>query len=320
MPDAVLRVSRIRRTFGRERVVAVDDVSFSISAGQILCLLGPNGAGKTTTVSMCSTVLAPTSGEISVAGVDAVAEPRAARRHIGLVLGGDRGFYQRASARDNLLFFADVSGVPRTQRSSRVDDALEAVSLSSRAGDPVRELSRGMTQRLHIARALLGRPALLLLDEPTNGLDPEIARDVRALVRSLASTGTAVLLTTHYMTEAEMLADRLLVIIGGVVASEGTVADVVATSGVSTVSTSSTDVVPRVLADDLMRSGATGPVSTEVRDGRTHLRVPWTHEPQLDLLSALLLEHTGGVPTDLVTRPATLEESYLALVQSRTVS
>ena len=132
------------RDLGAKNFRAVDNISFDINAGQILCLLGPNGAGKTTTINMCSTLLVPTSGKIEVAGVDAVAQPRAARQHIGLVLGGDRGFYSRATARDNLLFFADVLGVPRKLLKTRVEDALAAVALTDRADSKVQDFSRGM--------------------------------------------------------------------------------------------------------------------------------------------------------------------------------
>lgn len=221
------------RDLGAKNFRAVDNISFDINAGQILCLLGPNGAGKTTTINMCSTLLAPTSGKIEVAGVDAVAQPRAARQHIGLVLGGDRGFYSRATARDNLLFFADVLGVPRKLRKTRVEDALAAVALTDRADSKVQDFSRGMKQRLHIARGLLNNPALLFLDEPTNGLDPELALEVRKLVKTLAQGGTGVLLTTHYLAEAQALADDLLIINEGKTAFHGSLKDLRAHSSLA---------------------------------------------------------------------------------------
>lgn len=221
------------RDLGAKNFRAVDNISFDINAGQILCLLGPNGAGKTTTINMCSTLLAPTSGKIEVAGVDAVAQPRAARQHIGLVLGGDRGFYSRATARDNLLFFAEVLGVPRKLRKTRIEDALAAVALTDRADSKVQDFSRGMKQRLHIARGLLNDTALLFLDEPTNGLDPELALEMRKLVKTLAQGGTGVLLTTHYLAEAQTLADDLLIIIEGKTAFHGTLQDLRAHSSLA---------------------------------------------------------------------------------------
>ena len=168
-PTPVLSARQLTRRF--RNTTTVNNVSFEIHPGQIVALVGPNGAGKTTTVKMCSTLLAPTSGTITVCGIDATRRRRQARQHIGIILGGETGFYRHASVKDNLLFFADVAGVPSRSRRSRVEEALAQVRLTDRMFDPVGELSRGMKQRLHIARGLLSRPQVLLFDEPTNGLD-----------------------------------------------------------------------------------------------------------------------------------------------------
>ena len=191
----VLDAAQLSRIFGTgERAfTAVDRVSLRISSGEIHALLGPNGAGKTTTVQMCSTLLTPTSGALTVNGIDAIAHPQRARRHVGLALGGDSGFYPRASARDNLLFFADVAGVSGRSRRREVDHALARVELTDAAARPFQEFSRGMKQRLHIARALLGSPALLLLDEPTNDLDVETLGSLENAL--LAFPGCAVVVT-----------------------------------------------------------------------------------------------------------------------------
>jgi len=221
----VLDAAQLSRVFGKgeNAFTAVDRVS----------LRGPNGAGKTTTVQMCSTLLTPTGGALTVNGIDAIAHPQRARRHVGLALGGDSGFYPRASARDNLLFFADVAGVFGRARRHEVEHALARVELSDAATRPVQEFSRGMKQRLHIARALLGSPSLLLLDEPTNGLDPDIALTVRALIRSLAEDGTAVLLTSHLLGEIEDLAHTITVLGAGSVAVSGSLEDVAAHAGIA---------------------------------------------------------------------------------------
>ena len=314
----VVEAEGLRREFGSKGrsapCVAVDDVSLSIAAGEILCLLGPNGAGKTTTVKMLATLLAPTAGAIRIDGVDAVANPREARSRLGLVLGGERGFYLRASARDNLLFFADVLGVPGGERKRRVEKSLEAVALTRRASDPVEAFSRGMRQRLHIARGLLNDPRVLLLDEPTNGLDPEIARDIRALVRDLASAGTAVLLTTHYLTEAEQLANSLALIVDGSITVTGDAAGIAARSGVSTITTLSLDDVLDSEIAHLQSIEGLGQISSEIRGGRTHLHLPWNTTPDDARVVSVLRSMRGSVPDDLLTRRATLEESYLALV------
>lgn len=231
----VLDAAQLSRVFGKgeNAFTAVDRVSLRVSSGEIHALLGPNGAGKTTTVQMCSTLLTPTGGSLTVNGIDAIADPQRARRHVGLALGGENGFYPRASARDNLLFFADVAGVSGRTRRHEVEHALARVELTDAATRPVQEFSRGMKQRLHIARALLGSPALLLLDEPTNGLDPDIALTVRALIRSLANEGTAILLTSHLLGEIEDLAHTITVLGAGSVAVSGNLEDVAAHAGIA---------------------------------------------------------------------------------------
>lgn len=311
---SALLASNLRREFGKSHHVAVDDVSLTIERGQVLCLLGPNGAGKTTTVKMCSTLLTPTSGSVHVGGVDAVRDPRAARGRIGVVLGGERGFYMRASAATNLHFFADVLGVPRKARAQRVQDALELVGLTDRATSPVAEFSRGMLQRLHLARGLLNDPEILLLDEPTNGLDPEIARDVRALVRSVASRGVGVLLTTHYLVEAEQLADRVLVIDRGRVLASGTVGEVVAGSGVHSVTTFTLTSLPGDLGQAVEQIPGLARMDRADQDGLTRVSLSWTGQAAPDSVLRVLADHRTAPPEDLVTRRASLEESYLALV------
>ena len=233
--STILDAAQLCRTFGKgeHAFTAVDNVSLSISSGEIHALLGPNGAGKTTIVQMCATLLTPTSGTVRIDGVDALAHPQRARASLGLALGGDTGFYPRASARDNLLFFADLAGVSARKRRAQVASALERVDLADVAAKKVQEFSRGMKQRLHIGRALLGEPKLLLLDEPTNGLDPDISLTIRQLIRSLADDGTAILLTSHLLGEIEELAHRVTVIGAGRVAVSGTVADVATHAGIS---------------------------------------------------------------------------------------
>ena len=272
MTEAVLEAEHLARTFDRGRFQAVADVSLRVGAGQVHALLGPNGAGKTTTVRMCATLLLPTSGSVRVDGVDAVAHPRRARRRLGLVLGGDLGFYPRASARQNLLFFADLQGVARGDRASAVDGALERVGLSDAADRRASALSRGMRQRLHLARALLGRPRLLLLDEPTNGLDPDISLQVRQTVAEIAASGVGVLLTSHTMPEIEELADTISVIGAGRIEVRGTVADVARHAGVLAVTTLTLPGRAAGLDEELRGVLGRGVVVTQRRErGADHL-------------------------------------------------
>ena len=323
MTEAVLEAEHLARTFDRGRFQAVADVSLRVGAGQVHALLGPNGAGKTTTVRMCATLLLPTSGSVRVDGVDAVAHPRRARRRLGLVLGGDLGFYPRASARQNLLFFADLQGVARGDRASAVDGALERVGLSDAADRRASALSRGMRQRLHLARALRGRPRLLLLDEPTNGLDPDISLQVRQTVAEIAASGVGVLLTSHTMPEIEELADTISVIGAGRIEVRGTVADVARHAGVLAVTTLTLPGRAAGLDEELRGVLGRGVVVTQrPSSSNWALTVSWPvdgGQQAVDAgrraLSALLERHGLGEPDDLLTRPASLEQAYLALAR-----
>ena len=193
-------------------VVALDAVSMQIEEGEVHGLLGPNGAGKTTLVKVLSTVLLPTSGSASILGHDVVRETSAVRPLIGIVLGGDRGLYWRLTGRENLEYWAALYNVPASTAKRRVSDLLDMVGLSDRADYLVEGYSRGMKQRLHLARGLVASPRVLFLDEPTAGMDPVASREFRRLVESLRSEGRTVLLTTHDMAEAEAVCDRVTLI------------------------------------------------------------------------------------------------------------
>ncbi|WP_330275881.1 ABC transporter ATP-binding protein [Lentzea sp. NBC_00516] len=211
----VLSCSGLRRRFGD--VLAVDDVSFTISEGETYGLLGPNGAGKTTTISMITGVLAPDAGEVLVAGEPMSTNAIAAKRLVGYVP-QELALYPDLTGRENLRFFASLYGAPR----SRVDHVLDVVGLADRAGDLAREYSGGMKRRLNVAIGLLHEPKLLVLDEPTAGVDPQSRNQIMDNVRALAAEGMAILYTTHYMEEAERLCDRVGVIDSGRLIAEGT--------------------------------------------------------------------------------------------------
>src|SRR5437870_1300878 len=208
-----------------KEIEAVRGVSFAIEKGELFGLLGPNGAGKTTTIKMLITLLIPTTGSARVLGYDVVKDAREVRRRIGYVFGGEKGLYERLSALDNLRYFAELYGVPPREQRSRIAELLALVGLTGRENEKVEGYSRGMRQRLHIARGLLHDPSVLFLDEPTIGVDPVGARDLRATIASLVKAGKTILLTTHYMFEADALCDRIAVINKGQIIAEGTPAD-----------------------------------------------------------------------------------------------
>jgi len=204
---------RIRREPDRrDRFRAVDGIDLVVQPGEIFGLLGPNGAGKTTTMKMLATLLIPTSGTIRVLGIDPLARPREVRARLGAMLSGERSLYWKLTGRENLEYFAALYHVPPRETKARIERSLRAVNLSERADDYVERYSTGMRQRLALARALLPDPPLIVLDEPTVGLDPQASRDLRDRVRELRSQGKTVLLTTHYMEEADQLCDRVAII------------------------------------------------------------------------------------------------------------
>jgi ABC-2 type transport system ATP-binding protein len=217
--DAVV-VEEIRRVFTprkRDPVTALDGVSLAIPAGEVHGLLGPNGAGKTTLVKILSTVLLPTGGRASVLGHDVVAEARAVRPQIGIVFGGERGLYWRLSGRQNLEYWGALYKLSRVETRERTVRLLERVGITERADERVETYSRGMKQRLHLARGLIGDARVLFLDEPTTGMDPLAAREFRALIGELRGEGRTILLATHDMAEAETLCDRVTLIDRGAI-------------------------------------------------------------------------------------------------------
>jgi ABC-2 type transport system ATP-binding protein len=212
---SAVAVQEIRRVFTprkREPVTALDGVSLEIPLGEVHGLLGPNGAGKTTLVKILSTVLLPTSGRALVCGHDVVTETRAVRPLIGIVFGGERGLYTRLSARRNLEYWGALYRLSSAEIKTRSDALLDRVGLTDRADQRVEEFSRGMKQRLHLARGLMGDAKVLFLDEPTTGMDPLAAREFRALIAELKGEGRTILLTTHDMVEAETVCDRVTLI------------------------------------------------------------------------------------------------------------
>ena len=190
---------------------ALDRVDFEIKEGELFGLLGPNGAGKTTTVKILCTLLEPTGGQAFVKGHDVVKDAARVRKMVNMVAGGERMLYFRLTGRENLEYFAELYDVPKREVKSRVNTLLELVGLSDRADDEVEKYSKGMKQRLQVCRGLINDPEVLFLDEPTLGLDVNIARDLRKFIREkiVEEQGKTVLLTTHYMYEAEELCDRV---------------------------------------------------------------------------------------------------------------
>ena len=318
---AVIEVIGLRRTYRtttgviRRRpleVEAVRGISFEVAEGELFGLLGPNGAGKTTTIKMLITLLLPTAGEARVLGHDVVREAREVRKRIGYVFGGDRGLYERLSGLDNLRYFAELYGLSGKRQRARIQEVLELVGLLGRERERVEGYSRGMRQRLHIARGVLHDPEVVFLDEPTIGVDPVGARALRAMIAGLVDAGKTVLLTTHYMFEADSLCDRIAVIANGRIVAEGTPAELkdhVADSTVVEVEVFGVDE-----ADVLRLRGLPGVTSVSVEE-REQAQLLTIQSPRgLELTQELHGFFDGARIGRIAAREPTLEDAYVALV------
>ena len=224
----LIEAAHLRKSYGAR--LALDDVTFSVNAGEVVGLLGPNGAGKTTALSILATLIAPDAGEVRIAGIDSRVAPDSLRRKLGFVP-QSIALYPPLSPLQNLKIFARVHGLTRRLAEARSIESLEAVGLRDRADDPVWTLSGGMKRRLNLACGLVHRPQALLLDEPTVGVDPQSRERIFNTIRAAADSGVAVLYSTHYMEEVERMCDRAFLIDRGKLIAQGTVAQLIELGG-----------------------------------------------------------------------------------------
>ncbi len=228
-----IRTTNLCKTFDdpkRGAVHAVCDLNLECKEGEIFGLLGPNGAGKTTTLRMLSTILAPTSGEAELAGIRVSDDPLEVRRRLGF-LSGSTGLYPRLTAREILEYFGRLHGMDEAQLQARVEDLLDTFSIRAFAAGRCESLSTGQRQRVSIARAVLHDPPVLILDEPTTGLDILAASDMIQFIQSRKDAGTCVLFSTHILSEAERLCDRIGVIDEGRLLAVGSLEELRAQTG-----------------------------------------------------------------------------------------
>jgi linearmycin/streptolysin S transport system ATP-binding protein len=224
----MIRAEDLRKRYDHR--VALDGVSFDVNAGEIVGLLGPNGAGKTTTLSILSGVIAPDSGHASIAAYDLAAEPRLARRSLGLVP-QSLALYPTLTALENLMFFGRMQGMATLDALNHARSLLAEVGLDDRADDVVDEFSGGMKRRLNIACGMMHFPVAIMLDEPTVGVDPQSRGRIFAVIEAAAQAGGAILYSTHYMEEAERLCDRIVLIDHGKIVAQGTDRELIALAG-----------------------------------------------------------------------------------------
>lgn len=303
------REFKARGTKAKEPVVALDGVSLSVEGGEIHGLLGPNGAGKTTLVKILTTILIPTAGTARVLGFDVVSEATKVRPQIGLVFGGDRGLYTRLTSRQNLNYWSALYGVPVVDTPRTVARLLDLVGLRERADERVEGYSRGMKQRLHLARGLVADPEVLFLDEPTIGLDPMASLEFRRLVLDLRDSGKTIFLTTHDMAEAEAVCDRVSLIDRGQILTT----ERPATLGkwINRYEWVEAQHLDEALVDELRRLPGVAEVEVLV-DG-------WVRfQPDSEGVSGALLQRlVGAGVTSLRTGHPSLEEVYVRLIGDR---
>ncbi|RDI23104.1 ABC transporter ATP-binding protein [Lentzea flaviverrucosa] len=307
-----VRVSGLTRSYRNGKgwrpkgaeVVALDQLSLAVEQGEVHGLLGPNGAGKTTLCKILSTILLPTAGTAEVLGHDVVAEAPRVRELIGIVFGGERGLYWKLTARQNLRYWAAMYKLPDQLAQRRCDELLDRLGLADRADDLVETYSRGMKQRVHLARGLIGDPRLVLFDEPTTGMDPVSAHDFRDLIAELRAEGRTILITTHDMAEAEAVCDRVTLVDKGKVVATETPRGLAKMSALHR----------WVEADDtdLDLGGLPGVVDVVQRDGL--LRVKTDGDDSARSVVDFLL--SNGIRSVRVVQP-TLEDVYLDVIGSR---
>lgn len=308
------RVYRSSGLLGRGReTVALEGVTMQVPAGVVFGLLGPNGAGKTTTVRILSTLLSPTSGAARVLGFDVDREARQVRKHIGLILGGERGLYDRLTGRENLEYFAALNAMRTEETQRRCAEVLRLVGLDRWPAMKVEEYSRGMKQRLHIARGLLADPDVVFMDEPTIGLDPIAAQDVRQFLPELKRQGKTILLTTHYMFEADSLCDFIALINHGAIVAKGTPTEIKRQfSGIRIM-----EVTLKQTRDGLAQEirGVDGVSRVDEGLDGTFQKLVVHVAPDRDLRAAVTEKVGSEKVEQLVLRDPTLEEAYLTLLR-----
>lgn len=292
-------------------VVALKNVSLDIEPGEIFGLLGPNGAGKTTLIKCLTTLLLPTSGEAWVNGYRLTHEDNAIRASVGCMLMGERGLYWKLTGRENLIFFGALYHLPPAERQRRANQIIERLDLGEIADRTVETYSSGQKMKLAFGKALINDAPLLILDEPTNTLDLPSARELRAVVRELNQQGKTVIYTTHIMSEAEMLCDRLAIIDRGEAIAVGTVADLKASLGREAVIRLEGVISDRASLAVKALSGVKQTAVTAV-NGHTQLTVVTAN--QHNLLPELIttLSHHGAVLQKITPEEVTLEDVFIA--------
>ncbi|OGO32699.1 MAG: hypothetical protein A2Z29_05005 [Chloroflexi bacterium RBG_16_56_11] len=318
--DTIIECKDVQRTFTsrtllgkKQETHALNGLEFSVPRGIVFGLLGPNGSGKTTTIRILSTLLTPTAGQAKVLGFDVVKEAKKVRGRIGLILGGERGLYGRLTGEENLKYFGALNHMGREQSKKRVKEIIETVGLTDASKRPVEQYSRGMRQRLHIARGLLTDPEVLFMDEPTIGLDPAGAQELRQMVPVLVKQGKTILLTTHYMSEADELSAQVAIINKGRIIATGTPTEIkrsfskiiVCEAICRLIDAKAIEVVQRLPGIQRVNVTSDGPLQ----------RLTIYALPGTEIKDGILKTLGEGCVESIIMRDPTLEEAYLSIIK-----
>jgi len=312
MTTPIVQVRDVVHDFGRVR--ALDGVSLDVEPGVLYGLLGPNGAGKTTLIRVLATLLRPVSGTVTVAGVDVLADPTAARARIGLA-GQFAAVDAYLTGRENVEMVGRLYGLSGRDARRRADDVLERIGLSADAGRRVSTYSGGMRRRLDLAASLVGRPQVMFLDEPTTGIDPRSRMEVWELIVDLVAQGTTVLLTTQYLEEADRLADRIAVIDDGRIVTQGTADELK-----ERVASAVLEIRPRAEDHDRTRAilaEVVGEDPTTDPSGTT-LRMPARDGTATLVAAVRALDGAGIAPEDVTLQRPSLDDVFLAVTGALT--
>ncbi|MCP5025643.1 MAG: ATP-binding cassette domain-containing protein [Actinomycetia bacterium] len=309
--DPVIRVDRLTKNYGD--VVAAEAVTFSVGRGEVLGLLGPNGAGKTTVVKMLTTLVSIDDGTATVAGFDVTNESESVRRVIGLA-GQVAAVDEELTARENLELLARLYKLPRLHRRARIEELVERFDMGSFADRPASTYSGGQRRRLDIVAALVADPQALFLDGPTTGLDPRSRAEVWESIRALAATGTAILLTTQYLDEADQLANQILVIDRGRTVANGDPEHLKSEIGRDVLEIHVPTDADLVRASDLMAAVPGKSVDTE----RRRLDLPITNGSAQSLQLLRQLDDGDVIIDNFQLRRPTLDDVFLALTGAPT--
>ena len=308
MSTPIVRVSGLSRNF--KSVVAVKDLEFAIPRGSIFGFLGPNGAGKTTTIRLLLGLIEPTSGKAEVCGLDPFTHANEVRKHVGALL-EHSGVYDRLSGEENLEFYGRLANVPAPKRRSRIERLLKHFGLWERRNDSAATWSRGMKQRLAIARAVLHEPELVFLDEPTAGLDPAATAALRDDIAVMArNEGATIFLTTHNLAEAERLCDTVGILRAGELIACGKPSELLVPANTNVFQIGGSGITPAILPA-LERDNRVLSCSIE----REQLVLTLATVNQLPEILSLLAE-LGITVSGVQKTGASLEEAYLALMKS----